>query len=192
MLDVPVQPVDRPILCNPYEEPDDHWIYDKNSGAASHARRRREASYWYKTERTGSAQMSLLAEEERDDLPLVNALREDVRKWRQAGYPGATNVTRDLLRHWARPDRARRLFFCQMEAVETIIYLQEIRFPGKVGIRGNPNLSKDDLAKLLAGKRPSFSNPAQDFFPRLIDPAQDSSLAALRRIACKMATGSGM
>ena len=191
MLDVPVQPVDRPILCNPYEEPDDHWIYDKNSGAASHASRRREASYWYKTERTGSAQMSLLAEEERDDLPLVNALREDVRKWRQAGYPGATNVTRDLLRHWARPDRARRLFFCQMEAVETIIYLQEIRFPGKVGIRGNPNLSKDDLAKLLAGERPSFSNPAQDFFPRLIDPAQDPGLAALRRIACKMATGSG-
>ena len=78
-----------------------------------------------------------------------------------------------------------------MEAVETIIYLQEIRFPGKVGIRGNPNLSKDDLAKLLAGERWSFSNPAQDFFPRLIDPAQDSSLAALRRIACKMATGSG-
>ena len=26
---LPVQPVDRPILCNPYEEPNDHWIYDK-------------------------------------------------------------------------------------------------------------------------------------------------------------------
>ena len=190
---LPVQPVDRPILCNPYEEPRDHWIYDKETGAASRAGTRRPASYWYKTERTGSAQLTLtgLAEEERDDLPLVNALREDVRKWREAGYPGATNVTRDLLRHWARADRARRLFFCQVEAVETIIYLQEIRFPGKVGIRGNPKLGKEDLNRLLAGERPSFSNPGQDFFPRLIDPAQDATLAALRRIACKMATGSG-
>jgi type III restriction enzyme len=188
-----VQPVDRPILCNPYEEPRDHRIYDKETGAASRAGTRRPASYWYKTERTGSAQLTLtgLAEEERDDLPLVNALREDVRKWRDAGYPGATNVTRDLLRHWARIDRGRRLFFCQIEAVETIIYLQEIRFPGKVGIRGNPKLGKEDLHRMLAGDRPSFSNPGQDFFPRLIDPAQDASLAALRRIACKMATGSG-
>ena len=188
---LPVQPVDRPILCNPYEEPHDHWIYDKETGAASRAGIRRDASYYYKTERTGSAQLSLLAEEERDDLPLVNALREDIRVWRKAGYPGATNVTRDLLRHWASADRARRLFFCQIEAVETIIYLQEIRFPGKVGIRGNPKLSKEDLNRLLAGERPSFSKQDQDFFPRLIDPAQDASLAPLRRIACKMATGSG-
>jgi type III restriction enzyme len=188
---LPVQPVDRPILCNPYEEPHDHWIYDKETGAASRAGIRRDASYYYKTERTGSAQLSLLAEEERDDLPLVNALREDVRNWRRAGYPGATNVTRDLLRHWAGTDRARRLFFCQIEAVETIIYLLEIRFPGKVGIRGNPKLSKEDLNRMLAGERPSFSKPDQDFFPRLIDPAQDASLAPLRRIACKMATGSG-
>jgi type III restriction enzyme len=190
---LPVQPVDRPILCNPYEEPRDHWIYDKQTGAASRAGTRRPASYWYKTERTGSAQLTLtgLAEEERDDLPLVNALREDVRKWREAGYAGATNVTRDLLRHWARADRARRLFFCQLEAVETIIYLQEIRFPGKVGIRGNPKLAKDDLIRLLAAQRPSFSNAAQEFFPRLVDPSQDASLAPLRRIACKMATGSG-
>src|ERR1039458_5698590 len=98
LISLPVQPVDRPILCNPYEEPRDHWIYGRETGAASRAGTRRPAGYWYKTERTGSAQLTLtgLAEEERDDLPLVNALREDVRKWREAGYPGATNVTRDL------------------------------------------------------------------------------------------------
>src|ERR1039457_7717084 len=108
---LPVQPVDRPILCNAYEEPRAHWIYDKESGAASRGGMRRDAGYWYKTERKGSAQMSLLAEEARDDLPLVNALREDVRNWRKAGHAGATKVTRHLLRHWARTDRARRLFF---------------------------------------------------------------------------------
>ena len=40
---LPVQPVDRPILCNPYEEPRDHWIYDKDNGAASRAGSRRKA-----------------------------------------------------------------------------------------------------------------------------------------------------
>ncbi|MGH9618658.1 MAG: BPTD_3080 family restriction endonuclease [Bryobacteraceae bacterium] len=191
--ELPVQAVDRPIICNPYEEPREHWIYDKETGAASRAGFRRPASYWYKTDRTGSAQLTLtgLAEEERDDLPLVNALRDDVRKWREAGYPGATNVTRDLLRHWWRADRSRRLFFCQLEAAETIIYLAEICFAGRRDKRRSYALSHDDLARLLRGERPSFPVAAQDFFARLIDPPADSSLAPLCRLGCKMATGSG-
>ena len=65
-------------------------------------RNRRPASYWYKTERTGSAQLTLLlAEEERDDLPLVNLLREDVRAGARPSTLVPPNVTRDLLRHWA-------------------------------------------------------------------------------------------
>lgn len=190
---LPVQPIEKPIICNPYEEPRDHWIYDKETGAASRAGGRRPASYWYKTERTGSAQLTLtgLAEEERDDLPLVNALREDVRRWRENGYPGATNVTRDLLQHWSKPERARRLFFCQREAVETIIYLLEIRIPGKQGFRGNPRLTKEDLECLLKGDRPGFSNPSQDFFPTLLDRSADANIVSLRRIGAKMATGSG-
>ncbi len=121
--ELPVQAVDRPILCNPYSEPDDHWVYDKDSGAADHGGGRRPASYWYRTEHTGTAQMELIAEEERELLPLVNLLRDDVRLWRRAQWAGATNVTKDLLRHWWRKDRGRRLFFCQLEAVETITQL---------------------------------------------------------------------
>ncbi len=190
---LPVQPVDKPIICNPYGEPREHWIYDKETGNPSRAGFRRPANYWFKTERTGSSQLTLegLAEEQQDDLPLVNALRDDVRRWRDSEYPGATNVTRDLLRHWSKPDRGRRLFFCQLEAVETIIYLLEIRIPGKQGFRGNPKLAKADLDALLAGVRPSFTNPNQDFFPTLIDPSGDPTLVPLRRLAAKMATGSG-
>ena len=88
-VEIPIQPVDDPILCSPYEEPDQHWLYDTRTGVPSKNPGRRPASYWYKSERTGSAQMSLLAEEERDDLPLVNALRDDVRRWRKAGWPNA-------------------------------------------------------------------------------------------------------
>jgi hypothetical protein len=53
---LPIQPVDKPIICNPYEEPNDHWLYDKETGEASHAGHQRPAGYWYKTERVGSAQ----------------------------------------------------------------------------------------------------------------------------------------
>ena len=94
---LPIQPVNKPILCSPYEEPTAHWVYDTATGAASRLSGRRPASYWYKTQRTGSAQRELFAEEERDDLPLVNALRDDVRRWRQAHYEGATPVTKQLL-----------------------------------------------------------------------------------------------
>jgi type III restriction enzyme len=76
--ELPIQPVDKPILCSPYVEPDLHWVYDLSTGIPSRTEGRRPASYWYKTERTGSAQQQLgfMAEEDRDDLPLVNALRD--------------------------------------------------------------------------------------------------------------------
>ncbi len=193
--ELPIQPVEKPILCNPYEEPNDHWLYDKQTGAASHGGRRREAGYYYKTEKTGSAQQYLpgLTQEEWDSLPLVNLLREDVRRWREAEYRGASKVSKDLLRHWARKDRYRRLFFCQREAVETIIYLAELRMSGKSSRTGFQkfSLSGHDLALLLGGEKPSFQLASADYHPTLVDPSPDSSLIPLIRLGCKMATGSG-
>lgn len=52
-------------------------------------------------------------------------------RWRESQYEGVTPITRELLRFWASPERARRLFFCQREAVETVIYLAEILRSGK-------------------------------------------------------------
>ena len=127
---LPIQPVPKPILCSPYEKPDKHWLYNPETGqptenpdGATPAIGTRQSA------RACSA--GLFAEEERDDLPLVNALRKDVDRWREADYRGASNVTRELLKHWSREDRGRRLFFCQREAVETIIYLAELRISGR-------------------------------------------------------------
>jgi type III restriction enzyme len=185
--DIPIQPVDRPIICSPYEEPDQHWKYDTVTGAAHREPGRRPASYWYKTERTGSAQMSLLAQEQQDDLPLPNLLRDDVRRWRDADYRGATLATRELLRHWARADRERRLFFGQREAIETLIYLAEMRFTGRTSrLRFAPKLSDEDLGRLLAGARPGPAfglAPSDAFFPSLIDRPSDPALKPLRRLA---------
>ena len=33
-LDIPIQPVEQPILCSPYKEPDAHWVYDTETGEA--------------------------------------------------------------------------------------------------------------------------------------------------------------
>lgn len=189
---LPIQPVNEPILCSPYEEPTAHWVYDTTTGAASQMPGRRPASYWYKTERTGSAQRDLFAEEERDDLPLVNALRDDVRRWRQAHYEGATPVTKYLLAHWTRSDRLRRLFFCQCEAVTTIIYITEILASGRRP-RWTPKLPIEDYQRLCKGEPPSFVIGGQrSVFPSLVDIPNEPDLPPpLTRYGCKMATGSG-
>lgn len=87
-----------------------------------------------------------------------------MRRWRKTNYRNATNITRQLLRYWQREGRERRLFFCQLEAVETIIYIAEIR-----------------RAKLRLGFTPEFTD--ED-----ISELRDADLI---RYGCKMATGSG-
>jgi type III restriction enzyme len=79
-------------------------VYDTKTGAANRAGFRRQAGYWYKTEKVGSAQQDLFAEEERDDLPLVNRLREDVKRWRDADYRGASRMLNSLKRELGRCD----------------------------------------------------------------------------------------
>lgn len=169
---LPIQPVERPILCSPYVEPNKHWVYETNSGVARVFPGRRPASYYYQTQRAVKGQMALFGEEEREDLPFINAMREDVKRWRTSGYEGATQVTKQLLAHWWRTDRTRRLFFCQLEAVETIIFLNEIRLSGKY-VRFTPQL--DDV-RLRATIRDLPLSP---------------TLPPLTRLGVKMATGSG-
>ena len=64
-------------------------------------------------------------------------LRSEVRQWREAFYIDASDTTRELLGHWfERPHRMVtpagddfefRYYFCQREAIETLIYLHEVR-----------------------------------------------------------------
>lgn len=191
--------VEEPILNSPFYEPAQHWIYNRE-GHAIKSHGRRPAQYHYLTQRTGSAQGALEgigSDEGADDLPLINRLREDVKRWRNSGYENATQVTKQLLRHWGRKDRTRRLFFCQVEAVETVIYLTEILESGRKP-RFKPRVSIEDFQNLCQGKQPHFvtedridPNVREDHFPTLIDSPWDKSLQPLRRYGCKMATGSG-
>jgi type III restriction enzyme len=60
-----------------------------------------------------------------EEAEFVNRVRTRVSVWRSGRYPGVTKTTARLLDYWRNPERERRLFFCQIEALETAIYLTE-------------------------------------------------------------------
>ncbi len=171
----PTRAVDEPILNGPYDEPSRHWAYvEDDDGIAT------------PIERPGRRPVA-------DKLELPERLREDVGRWRNSGYRGASQVTRELLRYWFDPGRTRRLFFCQREAVETIIYLLELAIPGRLAATGCKNFKIDAvlLGRLLRGEDCGLSPVAHDNPVRLIDRPDDPSLLPLTRLGLRMATGSG-
>lgn len=126
---------------------------------------RRPAGYYFRTGKRADAQVALFTEEQFVELELVNKIRQRVKEWREGGYKGVTGVTERLLQHWNSSDRERKLFFCQIEAVETIIYLTEIMPKNPKGITIPPDI------------------PAEG--------ALAKGYKALKRYGNKMATGSG-
>jgi len=122
--------VDNPIVNSPFKEPARYWAYEEGQPILKEGRR--PAGYYLKA-RTRGPQTSLL-EEKFVPLEQVNTIRERVKGWRQRSYPGVTPITRQLLNHWNNPDRERKLFFCQREAVESLIWLVEASAAEKQGI----------------------------------------------------------
>ena len=123
--------IDKLIINSAYREPTAHWKYNLETHHFERTQGRRPAGY-------------VVAGQERNayndqgrfvELPLVNKIRPRVKAWREAGYPGVTGTTRRLLAHWH--DNAARqypFFFCQLDAMETLIWLTEAADADKVGI----------------------------------------------------------
>ncbi|MBC7109090.1 MAG: DEAD/DEAH box helicase family protein [Methanomassiliicoccales archaeon] len=122
--------VDNPIINSPFEEPTRWWAYEAGQPVLKEGRR---PSGYYLKARTRGPQAALL-EEEFVPLETVNIIRQRVKEWRERGYPGVTPITRQLLNHWNNPERERKLFFCQREAAETLIWLIEASPAEKQGI----------------------------------------------------------
>ena len=124
--------IDRLIINSPYEEPSQHWHYDHKTGMFDREKGRRPAGYVVASEKSKSYDDPGVFYE----IPLVNQIRPRVKAWRDAGYPGATGITRSLLDHWYDLEERhfRRFFFCQLEAIETLIWLTEAPASEKVGI----------------------------------------------------------
>ena len=62
-----------------------------------------------------------------EENEFVNRIRERVALWRRGGYAGDHHDDPALLEYWTDPERESKLFFCQIEALETAIYITEVR-----------------------------------------------------------------
>jgi type III restriction enzyme len=125
--------IDQLIISSPYEAPAEHWKYDRETRRFTREPGRRPAGYV----RASDASKSFDDPGEFVELPLVNKIRPRVDAWRSADYPGTSGITKRLLKHWRDIEQreGKRFFFCQLEAIETLIWLAEAPEAERVGIK---------------------------------------------------------
>ena len=145
-------------LFAPWEEPTGHRVRPDKYGQPAKVVRGRRGS----------------------NFAIVQNLRAEVRQWRESFYSGASDTSRQLLFHWF--ERAHRsktesgdefefhYYFCQREAIETLIYLKEVR-----------RLDR------LSGITAEFGGTTAEIDALGITEEED----AWPRFAFRMATGSG-
>lgn len=174
---------ERPILNSPYRHPNRHWELDEDGQPTQQiVETRRQAKYITpipkpRKHKRSAEQEALVFDEGAglsttdqayDVTPIINDLRNQVDQWRNLPSPNdwlVTPETARLLQHWRHHEFASvRPFFCQVEAVETIIWLTEVA--------------------------PKLGKTGKGFLEHLAD-ANARANPDLMRIALKLATGAG-
>ncbi|MCH8172821.1 MAG: DEAD/DEAH box helicase family protein, partial [Proteobacteria bacterium] len=176
---------EKPILNSPYEEPLLHHALDEEGQPTNEPpvkgrrrselitpvpkpRKRKQKAYRDQADLLrGRAGDISTEEQEYNPTPIINEIRSNVAAWKSLPSPndwGVTPATARLLQHWRHHDfQGIRPFFCQIEAIETIIWLTEV-----------------------ASKQPSLKK-----FWEHIKGANEQANPELTRLAMKMATGAG-
>ena len=172
---------EQPILNSPYEYPSRHWELDASGQPTNKMLdKRRKVAFITpipkpKKRRAGQPKMvfdeaaqALGTDSQQYDLTaFIGGVRQRVDRWRELPDPGSWQVTPEtarLLQHW-RSHRFGdiRPFFCQVEAVETAIWLTEVAPQGREGRQVLDHL----------------------------DQASEEANPGLARLALKLATGAG-
>ena len=169
----------QPIINSPYEYPNRHWELDSQGQPTNRCpNRRRRAEFvtpvpkpqksvsnQMEFEFAGSAKVSTETQKY-DPIPIINELRAEVDRWRELANARDWNVTPEtarLLQHWRHHRyNSIRPFFCQVEAIETLIWLTEVA--------------------------PRFGQRGKKFLDHL---QEANSGTGLSRLALKLATGAG-
>jgi type III restriction enzyme len=172
---------ERPILNSPYECPGRHWELDDDGQPTQRemgTRRPAEFITPIPTPRKRKTGQSALVfdegrhlsteEQQYDPTPVINELRVHVDRWRNWPNPAEWRVTPEtarLLQHWRHhPFNSIRPFFCQVEAIETLIWLTEVA--------------------------PQTGKTGKGFLEHLAQANHDAN-PDLMRLALKLATGAG-
>jgi len=124
--------IEKLIINSPHAEPTQYWFYDRENRDFYIKEGRRPAGYVMATPNSKAFDDPGIFVE----IDTVNQIRPRVKAWREASYPGVTGITKRLLDHWQDPEerKDRRFFFCQLEAIETLIWLTEAPAAEQVGI----------------------------------------------------------
>ncbi|MGH2600283.1 MAG: DEAD/DEAH box helicase family protein, partial [Dehalococcoidia bacterium] len=160
--------IENPVINSPFVEPARHFRFADEGITNEIVEGRRASSYFVPIPRAKTRGKQLLlpdtqwTQDRVEENPTINRIRGRVAQWRQGGYVGVTATTRRLLEYWQQEDRERRLFFAQIEALETAIYITEVA--GRYGDAWIEN---------------ELRRASEDANPLLF------------RVALKMATGSG-
>ena len=178
---------EQPVLNSPYERPSRHWELDETGQPTQKIiESRRQVSFisavpTSKKQRGSSANQASLVfdktarELETDNqqyelMQTINGVRQQVDRWRDLPNPSQWQVTPEtarLLQHWRHHRFSGiRPFFCQIEAVETAIWLSEVA--------------------------PRTGRSGRDFLDHLTNANNDANPELpLPRLALKLATGTG-
>ena len=173
---------DHPILNSPYEYPLRHWELDDDGQPTQKITECRRSAKFItpipkpKKRKASAAQSGFVFDEghglstkaqQYDLTSNINEVRQNVDAWRALANPSQWQVTPEtsrLLQHWRHHKFGGvRPFFCQIEAVETAIWLTEVAPQSKRG-----KLLLDHLASANKDANPE-----------------------LMRFALKLATGAG-
>jgi len=173
---------DHPILNSPYEYPSRHWELDESGQPTQQIiKKRRRADFITpipkpKKRKSAGEQQGFIFDEGKglsnesqqyDQTSIINRLREHVDRWRMIPNPAHWKVTPEtarLLQHWRHHSfSSYRPFFCQIEAVETAIWLTEVAPTERVG----------------------------KVFLDHLERANNDANPGLMRLALKLATGAG-
>ncbi len=173
---------DHPILNSPYAYPDRHWELDSDGQPTQKIiRSRRQADFItpIPTPKRGGGgkQLSFTplidgtaninSDRQEYHKSLINDIRAAVTRWRElpSNQWNVTPETARLLAHWrTHPFSGIRPFFCQIEAVETAIWLTEVA---------------------------PQSKRTQDKYLKYLQESNDEANPGLSRLALKLATGAG-
>lgn len=159
--------IENPVLNSPFREPTRQFKFTDEGITNQIIEGRRVSSYFVPIPKPKKRSKQLVldtewTEDRIQENKFINRIRERVAIWRRGRYPGVTRTTAQLFDYWTDPDREKKLFFCQIEALETAIYLTE-----------------------------AARKYGDSWIETQLREANDSSNPLLYRIAFKMATGSG-
>lgn len=150
---------DNPVINSAYAPASRHFVLDKHGQPTGELKPGRRQSLHVipiaNPKKVRKDQVELALEEETTLNPLVNEIRAAVDSWRSLPNVkdwGVTYETQRLLIHWRDMMRDQQLFFCQIEAIETAIWLTEVapsRAPGILDkIRAENNLANPGLFRI--------------------------------------------